>query len=294
MVNRSPEVAIVAMGEMGSWVARRLTAHGAAVRTVLDGRSAASADRAAAAGVRDAGSDDALVEGADMLLSIVPPGAAFDLARRFAPALARAKIKPVYVDCNAVSRGTVLKVEHRIAAAGGTVVDAGIFGVAPVGDGAGPRIYVSGPEAAKVGALNAHGLEILVLDAPVGSASALKCCFAALGKGVAALGAEAILAAQQANVAEALQLELRTIFPDLARLLAKLVPESYTKAYRWVAEMQEIGRDFEAVPGGTASYNAAAELFQAVAQAGATRGIQGNLIDSLDLFVTALKAAPAG
>ena len=47
-------VAIVAMGEMGAGVARRLTSRGARVLTNLDGRSQASADRAAEAGAPEA------------------------------------------------------------------------------------------------------------------------------------------------------------------------------------------------------------------------------------------------
>ena len=275
---------------MGSWISRRLVPRGVNVRTVLSGRSGASAARAAAAGVRDAGDDAALVEGADVLLSIVPPAAALELAERLAPVLARADVKPVYVDCNAISRGTMREVEACVTAAGCTVVDAGIFGSAPKGDGTGPRIYLSGPAAPQLGFLAGHGLELQVLDAPVGSASALKCCFAALGKGVSALGVEAVLSAQRAGVADALRRELDTIFPDLARLLARLIPESYTKAHRWVAEMEEISRDFEGVPGGPGSYRAAAELFAAVAASAAERGTDGNIIDGLEAFMTGQKA----
>src|SRR5690349_20172452 len=99
-------VAILAPGAMGAAVARRLTEAGATVRTVLSGRSAASAARAKAAGMNDVGDARALVEDADLLLSIVPPGTALDLANRLAPALAAARRKPVYLDCNAVAPAT--------------------------------------------------------------------------------------------------------------------------------------------------------------------------------------------
>ena len=39
----------------------------------------------------------------DFILSILPPGDAVALARRFAGALTASNSKPVYVDCNAVS-----------------------------------------------------------------------------------------------------------------------------------------------------------------------------------------------
>ena len=44
---------------------------------------------------------------ADFFLSIVPPGEAMALAKRFAPLLTAANRKPVYADCNAVSPATL-------------------------------------------------------------------------------------------------------------------------------------------------------------------------------------------
>ena len=69
-------VAVIAMGEMGAGVAARLVERGAKVRTSLEGRSAASAERAKAAGVGITDDDEALVSGADFVLSIVPPARA--------------------------------------------------------------------------------------------------------------------------------------------------------------------------------------------------------------------------
>ena len=54
-------VAVIAMGEMGSGVARRLHERGASVLTSLQGRSAASAARAQKAGAIAVASDDELV-----------------------------------------------------------------------------------------------------------------------------------------------------------------------------------------------------------------------------------------
>jgi predicted dinucleotide-binding enzyme len=47
-------IAIIAQGAMGAGIGRRLARHGATVLTSLAGRSAASAKRAAEAGMRDA------------------------------------------------------------------------------------------------------------------------------------------------------------------------------------------------------------------------------------------------
>ena len=68
----TPIVAIIAPGNMGAAVARRLTDNKLSVLTSLAGRSQASAQRAREAGM-SAVDERALAE-ADFLLSIVPPG----------------------------------------------------------------------------------------------------------------------------------------------------------------------------------------------------------------------------
>ncbi len=93
-------IAVIAMGEMGAGMARRLVERGARVLTSLAGRSAASAERARDAGVEPV-SDAELVEAAELFLSIVPPANALQLAERFRPLIARSSRKLFYVDCNA-------------------------------------------------------------------------------------------------------------------------------------------------------------------------------------------------
>src|ERR671936_175678 len=108
-------IAIIAQGMMGSGVGRRLQESGATVRTLLTGRSQASAARARAAGMIAAADECELLAGADFFLSILPPGEAEPLARRLAPTLAAFGKKPVYVDCNAVSPQTAAQIGEIIA-----------------------------------------------------------------------------------------------------------------------------------------------------------------------------------
>ena len=81
-------IAVIAQGAMGSGIAGRLVESGHRVVTVLEGRSAASRGRAAAAGVAEVGWAEAA--GADMVLSVLPPGGAVALAERLAPGIAEA------------------------------------------------------------------------------------------------------------------------------------------------------------------------------------------------------------
>src|SRR5690242_1125327 len=152
----TPVVAIVAAGNMGAGIARRLVENGITVLTLLSGRSSATRERAAAAGMK-AVALDALME-ADLLLSIVPPANALSFAEQTAFALKSARRKPVFVDCNAVSPTTVRHIHAVVSATGAEFVDAGIIGLAPVPGGAGPHLYASGESAPKFAVLSDHGL----------------------------------------------------------------------------------------------------------------------------------------
>ena len=165
-------IGVVAQGGMGAGIGGRLVEHGHRVVTVLDGRSPASARRSAAAGMTPAAWEE--VARADLFLSVVPPGEALALARRMAPLIAASPRKPVYVDLNAIAPATVREVAEIVEAAGARFADAAIVGTPPVPGGPSPAIYASGPAAADFGALSAAGLDIRVMDAPVGAASAVK------------------------------------------------------------------------------------------------------------------------
>ncbi|MGH7015244.1 MAG: DUF1932 domain-containing protein, partial [Stellaceae bacterium] len=280
-----PTVAIVAMGEMGAGLAARLTSRGARVRTSLAGRSTASAARAQAAGVTAMDGDRDLLDGVDFVLAVVPPGEARALAKRLAPALQAEARKPAYVDGNAVGPQTARDIAAIVAKTGAPFIDGGIVGAPPKGDDAGPRIYVSGPAAEAATALRAHGLDIRVLPGEIGAASALKLGYASLTKGLVALGVDMILSARRAGVDDALMKELSASQPQVLAWLARQVPRMYPKAYRWVAEMEEISRYFDGLPDNGGMHAGAARLYATLAEAAAQRGARGNSIGALDAFL---------
>ena len=140
-----PIVAVIAPGMMGSAVGQRLVENGIEVRTALGGRSEGTVARAKAAGM--IGVSDEQVVDFDIILSIVPPGDALGLAERLAPAMRAARKKPIFVDCNALNPGTVLRIARVIEETGATFVDGGIVGGPPKAGYNGPKIYLSGPES---------------------------------------------------------------------------------------------------------------------------------------------------
>lgn len=234
----SKTVAILAPGAMGSAVARRLTENGARVLTSLQGRSEATRKRAEAAGMIDA-EDDAIAD-ADIILSIVPPGEAVVLAERLAALIVQRAKKPIVVDCNAVNVDTVQRIEEIIGSAQAPFVDAGIIGFPPQPGGKGPAIYLSGEHASNVAVLKELGLDVRIVEGPVGAASALKMSYAGIVKGLAGIGSAMVIAATKAGAADALRDELALSQPAILARLEVALPDMIPKAYRWVAEMREI------------------------------------------------------
>ena len=235
----NPVVAVIAAGNMGAPVGGRLVEHGLKVLTSLAGRSAESVARAKAAGLVAANDEE--ISRADFFLSIVPPGDALALAQRFAPVLTASNSKPVYVECNAVSPQTVERIAAVIAETGCPFVDAGIIGSPPKpkADDS-PRFYASGPHAPRFAVLAKYGLDVRVLDGPLSAASALKMSYGGITKGCTALGAAMFLAATEGGSAAALFRELQASQPQLLTWFDRQVTGMYSKAYRWIAEMEEV------------------------------------------------------
>jgi 3-hydroxyisobutyrate dehydrogenase-like beta-hydroxyacid dehydrogenase len=259
----TPVVAIIAPGNMGSGVGARLTENKVKVLTSLTGRSEASAKRAQAAGMV-AVADAQLME-ADFLLSIVPPGDALGLAQRLAPVLSAANKKPVYVECNAVSPRTMLEIADVIGETGCPFVGAGIIGPPPKPGTKNTKIYASGPAAGLFAKLNEYGLIVRVLEGPLTAASALKMSYAGITKGLTALGAAMMLAATRGGSAAALKAELTESRPDLLGYLSNQVPSMYSKAYRWVAELEEISEFVGKDRPESGMMMAAAKLYERIA-----------------------------
>ena len=257
------KIAVVAQGAMGAGTGAALVDHGAEVVTSLAGRSAASARRAEVARMRPV--SDAELASADIILSIVPPGEALLFAERMAPHLKAVATKPLFVDCNAVSPATVAKISKVVASTGAGFVDAGIIGGPPRRGGDGPAFYSSGAQAHRFAALTQYGLDVRVLDAPIGAASGLKMSYGGITKGCTAIASAMMLAASRAGAARGLRDELADSQPALTPWFERQIPGMYQKAYRWVAEMREIA-EFAGEDAATAAlYEAIAQFYERLA-----------------------------
>jgi putative dehydrogenase len=264
----SETLVLIGSGEMGAPVGRRLREGGTRVLTSVKGRSAASVERVRQAGLEVVDDDDLLVRDVGFVLSIVPPAAAVEVANRFKGPLSRAKTKPIFVECNAISPDTTRHVEAILT--GIKFIDAGIIGGPPKPDSQdpikGPRFYVSGPHAHQMMRLAQYGLDIAVLDGSVGVASGLKLSYAGLTKGFTALATAMVNAASREGLADALRAELSRTQPHFLARLERSIPDMFPKAYRWVAEMEQIAEFIGDPREGAVIYEGAARLFEWIAE----------------------------
>ncbi len=236
------EIAVIGAGAMGSAIARRLVENGARVITYLEGRSVSTIERAKAAGMEPVRLDAVIAS--RLILSIVPPAEAIAVAGQVAAEMRRKGRKTLFMDCNAISPKTMGEVAAIFGSGCGVVLDSSIIGGPPKPGQKGPKLYVSGDTANDSAILVEHGLQVRRIEGSIGAASALKMCYAGINKGVTGLGAAILLAAIRSGADVALKRELQESLPDLDAKFVHGIPDMYPKAYRWVAEMEEISEFF--------------------------------------------------
>src|SRR5207237_1633431 len=140
---------------------------------------------------------------------------------------------------------------------GVTFVDGGIIGLPAWRPGT-TCLYLAGPRAAEVAACFSAGpLDTKVMGTTIGKASALKMCYAANTKGTVALLAAIVAAAERLGVREELFAQWKHDDAALPEQVQKRIQANTSKAWRFVAEMEEISKTFSdaGVPG---EFNAAA------------------------------------
>lgn len=250
-------VALLHPGSMGATIAAALVGTGHTVAWSGQDRSAASHDRAASAGLVNAGSLAELIGESDTVVSVCPPGAALLVARQVDESGGVGR----YIDANAISPETAREIADIVASFGGDYVDGGIIGPPALAAGT-TRLYLSG-EGAQLAAAAFDGslVEAIATEGGTGGASALKLCYAGWTKGSSALLLTMRSAAESAGVADALMAEWDRSQPGLTDRAERAAAGAAPKAWRWVDEMEEIAAFLEAEDLPNGSFVAAAELY---------------------------------
>ncbi len=236
-------VGILSPGDMGHTVGDVLGAHGLRVITCLAGRSERTRALAEQANIADVPTYQALVNEADVILSILVPAQAKNVAQMVADALDETSTDLVYADCNAVAPQTARQLDAIITDAGGRFVDASIIGPPPRTPGA-TRFYASGPCMGAFEELSQFGLDVRPLGAEIGQASAIKMCYASLTKGLTALSTVLLTAAEVMGVSDALRAEFQLSQSALYERMERGLPTMPPKSRRWIGEMEEIAATF--------------------------------------------------
>ncbi len=240
-------VAVLSPGDMGHAVGRVLRAHGLETITCLAGRSERTKRLAAEAGIRDCPTQAEMLEQADVVLSIVPPGSAVRVADAVARAMRESGFCPPYADCNAVSPETARAIAKTIEGAGADFIDGGILGPPPrAGRGGATRFYFSGERAELLGGLDGKGITVRLLGAQVGRASGIKMCYAALTKGTHALQTAVMTLAEALDLSREVSHELQTSQEASYGQMVASAPRLPVVAWRYVDEMRQIAQTFEA------------------------------------------------
>jgi 3-hydroxyisobutyrate dehydrogenase-like beta-hydroxyacid dehydrogenase len=283
------KIGIMSIGEMGFHWAKLLKSHGVEVLTYDKDRGEVSRKRAENAGVKSVASMNALVKEAELIVSIVVPFAAKKVAAKVAKAAEKTGRKDLlYLDANAISPMTADTISSVLTPAGVNFVDGCIIGGASK-MGKGTMVYVSGPDAARMQALEAFNIPIKILGARTNQASAFKVVYAGLTKGLQGLFCELLMGARKFGLLNELRSQYEESFPGLLDKVSGSIVGLRIHAGRRAEEMDELRRTFNTH--GLKSFMApgAQKVLQAIAalnigQASASGARQGDLSETLELF----------
>jgi 3-hydroxyisobutyrate dehydrogenase-like beta-hydroxyacid dehydrogenase len=231
------------------------------VITALDGRSEVTRRRAERSQIEDVGFLENVVKEADFLLSIMPPEDALKFAGKVAEFMKDFGASPVFVDCNAVSPDTTLKIEAIMAKVTRSFIKVGIIGPPPR-KGVISKFYASGPNTEELEFLDGEGISFRPVGDVITRAAAIKMCYAGLTKGNMTLHAAVLTVANLLGVSKELQAELSESQKFHWDLMNKRVPFYAADAGRWAGEMDEISKTFSHVGVSGQLHQGAADIFR--------------------------------
>jgi 3-hydroxyisobutyrate dehydrogenase-like beta-hydroxyacid dehydrogenase len=226
-------------GEMGSRLGGILVEQGYRVVTTLTGRSDRTWQQATRCAIERVESLDELARAASVVISVVPPGAAEDVASDYLTAARRCEASSVYVDANAISPVSVQRIGASYQAIGVDFVDASIHGLAATLPANG-TMYLCGKHADQIAALFDTSLNVSILGPELGTASALKMLIGGLNKGVVSLFVELALLADTLGLLDQTLAIYEQSYPGVMEIVKRLLPTYPRHAKRRSEELQEL------------------------------------------------------
>jgi 3-hydroxyisobutyrate dehydrogenase-like beta-hydroxyacid dehydrogenase len=283
------KIGLMSIGEMGFHWAKLLKAHGLEVLTYDKDRAEVSRKRGENAGVKSVASMSDLVSEAELIVSIVVPSAAIDVAKKVAEAVKTARRKDlIFLDANAISPMTAEEIGKNLEPAGVNFIDGCIIGSA-ARMGKGTIVYVSGPEANRMQALEKFNIPVKVLGASTNQASAFKVVYAGLTKGLQGLFCELLMGARRFGLLGEIRAQYDESFPGLLEKVSSSIVGLNIHAARRAEEMDELTRTFDHFGMRSFMAPAAQKVLEAIAalprrEASVSGARAGDLSETLERF----------
>jgi L-threonate 2-dehydrogenase len=238
-------IAILYPGGLGAALGRTIADAGGTAITCLSGRSEATRDRAIAADFLVLPSLEDVARQSDLVISLVPPTSAVEVARGFAACTNRdrgnrpAVTGPTFVDGNSVSPHTKQHIAEILCAAGARFLDAAFFGPANQ-IGRDNLLALSGPCADQAASLLQEIVEVRVVGERIGQASGLKMTLAIMTKALPALFLEVVCVAATAGQLDTTLEVMRRLYPGIIGFLERTLPTYPAHVGRRVHELEEV------------------------------------------------------
>lgn len=283
------KIGILSIGEMGFHWAKLLKSHGVEVLTYDRDRGEVSRKRGENAGVKSLDSMAELVQSAELIVSIVVPSAATRVAENVAAAVKDSRRRDLlFLDANAISPMTADAIAAVLNPEGVNFVDGCIIGSASK-MGKGTIVYVSGPDASRLQALESFDIPTKVLGPNTNQASAFKVVYAGLTKGLQGLFCELFMGARRFGLLKELTAQYEESFPGLLDKVSTSIVGLRIHAARRAEEMDELKRTFNHHGMNSFMAPAVQKVLEAIAaletgKASASGARQGDLQETLELF----------
>jgi 3-hydroxyisobutyrate dehydrogenase-like beta-hydroxyacid dehydrogenase len=278
MIEAMESVGILHPGEMGASVAASAKDSGHEVYWASQRRSSETHARANRIGLIDAGTLEELCNLSTMIISVCPPHAAEEVADQ----VLTSGFRGVYVDANAISPKRTARIARDMAEGGALFVDGSIIG-GPAWTPGTTWLYLSGEGAQRAADCFSEGpLGTEVLGDDIGSASALKMCYAAYTKGSAALLCAVYAAAEALGVQKELMDQWSRQGEQIPEERSMRVRRVSRKAWRFAGEMEEIAETFDGAGMPDGFHRASAQVYRRMA------AFKGQEVPPLEAVLNAL------
>jgi len=241
-MNRASRVGVLHPGALGGALGKAIAEAGDTPISCLRGRSATTRERALAANFVVVPSLDELARDSDIVISLVPPARALEVALCFAACAdqyADSARMPTFIDANSVAARTKKHIADILSTVGVSCLDGAFLGPANR-IGTENVMLLSGPGADKVAPVFRKVVETRVVAEEVGQASSLKMTMAILTKALPALLLEMVCAsAKNGQLGPALDL-MRRLYPGIIEFLERTLPTYPEHIGRRVFELTEV------------------------------------------------------